>query len=442
MKNEKNIELTEKFNAVYPCGHSNFRIPLEAASHRVFIARAQGASMWDVDGNEYIDYMGAKGPLILGHRHPEYIKALTDHLAVNSTAIGSGTVHMPQDIELGQKLVQHIPCADKVKFCLSGSEAVQMAFRLARAHTGRPYFIRFSDHYHGWMDNVIGAVVDPNPKGKPFGVDDADLDLLVHTKGKSPLALQESFLLPWNDAERLEVVLAEYGEQVAAIHFEGIVFNHFAMLPRPGFVEKIRELCTRYGIVMCMDEVITGFRVGLDGAQGYLGVTPDLATYGKAMAGGIPHSAVAGKEEILSLLTRNEVLGPGTFNGHPLGVQAALATVSILERDDGAAYREMARVQKRLTDGLTELARKHGIPMLIQGATGAFYTMIGVEKEVVYTDEDLSTLDLWKLFDFVKKMQEEGVIVLAGGRWYMSIAHTDRDIDRTLEAADRAMARL
>jgi glutamate-1-semialdehyde 2,1-aminomutase len=442
MKHEKNIELTERFNAVYPCGHSNYGIPVEAGDHRVFIARAEGARMWDVDGNEYIDYMGAKGPTILGHRHPEYIKALTDYLAVNSTAIGSGIMHRQEDVLLGEKLVRHIPCADKVKFCLSGSEAVQMAFRLARAYTGRPYFLRFTDHYHGWLDNVLGAVLNPDPEAVPHAVENQELDLFTHTQGKSAVALQESLMVPWNDADRLEQVLEKYGDQVAIIHFEGIVFNHFGMFPRPGFLEKVRELCTKYGIVMCMDEIITGFRIGIDGAQGYLGVTPDLATFGKAMAGGIPHSAVAGKKEILAMLTEGKVLGPGTFNGHPLGIEAALTTVGILERDDGAVYREMARVQKRLTDGLQDLARKYGLPLLIQGTTGGFFTMFGVEKDVVYVDEDLSTLDVWMLFDFVKKMQNEGVVMLQGGRWYMTVVHTDRDIDQTLEAADRVMATL
>jgi len=443
MGHEQNLKLTKRFNELFAGGHSNFRIAIEASEHRVFLTRAEGSHLWDVDGNEYIDYLNAMGPTILGHRHPEYTSALKDHLGVMSTAIGSGVFFTPQDVELAEKLVKHIPCAEKVKLCLSGSEAVQMAIRLGRAYTRRPYFIRFGDHYHGWLDNVMGGVVDEHPTGKPFGAENKELDMLCYTEGKSRGALQESFLLPWNDIERLEEVLKRHGEEVAIIHFEGIVFNHFALMPRPGFLEKMRELCTRYGIVMSMDEVISGFRVGLGGAQGYLGITPDLSTFGKAMAGGLPFSAVVGKADILDQLKERKVLGPGTFNGHPLGVRAALTTLSVLERGGGAAYKEMARVQKRLTDGLSDLAKKHGITMSIQGVTGGFFTLFGVEKTGhAYTNDDLKDLDIWKLFDFWKKMQEEGIIVMAGGRWYMSIAHTDKDIDRTLEAADRSMAKM
>jgi len=443
MGHEHSLKLTRRFEEVFAGGHSNFRIPLEATEHRIFLTRGEGSHLWDVDGNEYIDYLGAMGPNILGHRHPEWVRALKEHLDGMSTAIGSGVFFTPKDIEVGEKLIEHVPCAEKVKFCLSGSEAVQMAIRLARAYTNRPYFIRFGDHYHGWLDNVIGGVIDERPEGRPFGVENQELDMLCHTKGKGPGALGESFLLPWNDIERLEEVLRKHGEEVAMIHFEGIVFNHFALMPKPGFLEKMRELCTRYGIVMSMDEVISGFRVGLSGAQGSLGVTPDIATFGKAVAGGLPFSAVVGKSDIMDQLRERTVLGPGTFNGYPLGVSAALAAIQTLERDGGAVYEEMARVQKRLTDGLTDLASKHGVSMSIQGARGGFFTLFGVEKAgVAYTDEDIKDLDIWKLFDFWKKMQEEGIIVMAGGRWYMSIAHTDADIDKTLEAADRCMAKL
>lgn len=447
LKMEKNRELTEKFSRYYPASHSNFRVPIEATENRVFIVRAEGSRLWDVDGNEYIDYHCGMGPSILGHRHPEYVKSLKDLLDTSSVHIGSGLLFSPDDIEVAEKLVKHIPCAQQVKFCLSGSEAVQMAIRLARAYTGRPYFIRFGGHYHGWFDNVLGGMVDPNPAGMPFAYYDPESNPYIDTcftLGRAPNTEKESFLLPWNDLDALEDTLKKYGEQVALIHFEALVCNHFCMPPRPGYLQRIRELCTQYGIVMSIDEVITGFRLGLSGAQGYYGVTPDISTFGKAIAAGMPMSAVVGKADIMELLRDKKVLGPGTFNGYPLGMRAALTTLKILERNNGAVYEEMERVQKRLEAGLKELARKHGIQMRIQGARGVFFIIFGADSnKTIYSDEDLMTsLDLEKTLNFWSGMNLEGIGVMAGGRWYMSIAHTDADVEKTLEAADKVMGTL
>jgi glutamate-1-semialdehyde 2,1-aminomutase len=323
---------------------------------------------------------------------------------------------------------------------VTGSEAVQLAIRLARAYTKRRYFIRFENHYHGWIDNVLGGVVNPKASGKPFGMESEED--YCNTEGKDPEALEQSFILPWNDIEALEECLKKYGEEVAMIHCEPIVFNHFALLPRPGYLERMRELCTQYGIVLSFDEVITGFRVGLKGAQGRLGITPDIATFGKAIGGGAPCSMVAGKSEIMELLRGRKVLGPGTFMGYPFGLEAALTTIKILERDDGVVYREMDRIQERLTDGLKEIFKRRGIPVLIQGVTGGFFTLFGVEKEIAYTDEDVAGLDMDMVMNFWKNMQDEGVIFIVGCRWYLSVAHNDADVDRTLEAADRTMASL
>jgi len=444
MKNEKSVLLTQKFNQLYPTGHSNFRIPVAVSQHRVFLERGQGSRLWDVDGNEYIDYLGAMGPSILGHRHPEYIQSLKDFMDEHSISVGSGVFFSGDDIEVAEKLLQHVPCAEKVKFCVTGTEAVQLAIRLARAYTGRPRFIRFGGHYHGWMDNVLGGTVDPKPEGRPFAVDDPDSDPMADTyftKGKASGAVEESFLLPWNDLEALEETLKKYGEEVAGIHFEALVCNHFCLMPRPGYLERIRELCDQYGIVMSIDEVITGFRMGLDGAQGHFGVTPDISTLGKAVAGGMPFSAVVGKAEILDQLQEGAVLGPGTFNGYPLGMRAALATLRILDRNDGAVYQEMEAVQAELMRGLGDLAKKHGLPMRIQGARGVFFTMFGLDPDTVaYTDEDLEGMDFGLYLKFWAEMQQQGVITLVGGRWYPSIAHTRADVEQTLDAADRVMS--
>ena len=217
------------------------------------------------------------------------------------------------EIELAEKFIQHVPCAQMTRFALSGSEAVQLAIRLARAYTKRRYFIRFEGHYHGWLDNVLGGMVNDHATGKPFAVESNEDP--VRTEGRDSAAFEQSFKLPWNEIEVLERVLEKYGEEVAMIHMEPILCNFGGCPLRPGYLEKVRELCTKYGIVLSFDEIITGFRVALNCAQGILGVTPDLATFGKALAGGISMSAVAGKKEILNLLFEQKVIGAGTFSG-------------------------------------------------------------------------------------------------------------------------------
>ena len=449
MKNEKNLEFTCRFDKAYPGPHSNLRANLQLTPTKVFIIRGKGGRVWDVDGNEYIDFLNAAGPTLLGHGHPEFVQALKNHLETMAPSIGTGILCTPIDVEVAEKIERYVPCAEKIKFCVSGTEAVQMAIRLARAYTKRPLFIRFEGHYHGWSDNVLGGALDEEAiqafrkrKGnlrKPFGRQ--SMNDVGGTEGREPGAFEQSLLLPWNDPEVLEAVLEQYGDEVAMIHMEPILVNHGCLPPLPGYLEKIRELCTRYGIVMSFDEVITGFRVGLGGAQAQLGVTPDLATFGKAIASGLPLSAVAGKQEILNLLQDGTVLSPGTFNGYPLGLAGSLATISILEKDHGAIYREIDRLQKRLMEGLKGISFRRGIPFLIQGPRGVF-VMWPVDKQAAYTEQDLSGLNWALLEKFVGLLAQEGVLTMFIGRWYISAGLTDRDVDHALEAADRAMAKL
>ena len=212
-------------------------------------------------------------------------------------------------------------------------------------------------------------------------------------------------------------------------------------MPRPGYLERVRELCTQCGVVLCFDEIITGFRVSLSGAQGLLNVTPDISTFGKAMAGGIPMAAVTGTREIMDLLAEGRVIGIGTFNGYPLGIAASLATMSILERDNAAAYRQIAQIQDRLMDGLRQLGKRHGIPVLVQGTTGAF-NLYFTDIEVAWSARDLRQSDMVKLDKWREMLAEEGLLLMRGGRWYLSVAHSDADVDRALELADRVMAKL
>lgn len=419
-------------------GQSNLKASIMLTDRPLFIAKALGSRLWDVDGNEYVDFSMSAGASLLGHSNPGYLQSLKSQLDTHYTST-TGLLQSPLEVQLAEKFIEHVPCAERVRFCVTGSDAVQLAIRLGRAYTQRPYFIRFEGHYHGWLDNVLGGSVNPRIEEKPNPLM-LEEDFL-NTDGRDPDAFNTCLYLPWNDIDALERTLIKYGEQVAVIHMEPILCNGECCPPRPGYLEAVRALCDKYGIVLSFDEVITGFRVALGGAQAALNVTPDIATFGKALGGGLPISAVAGKKQIVDLLINGNVIGAGTFNGNPLCLAAGLATINQLEKDNGAVYRKIDRMQKRLMDGLKEVSLRRGHPALLQGPRGVFFFLFS-EKEVAYSVRELEDLDWEKHIKFLHGMIKEGVLMMFFTRWYISAAIEDADIDRALEAADRVLARL
>lgn len=432
----KTNQYEERALRVIPGYQSNLRVPM--MDKPFCMLKGQGVRLWDVDGREYIDYLMGAGQGILGHGNQEYLDTLKNQLDLLYYSFG-GNFRIPQEVELAEKFVELVPCAEKVRFLVTGSEAVQLIIRLARAHTGRRYFIRFAGHYHGWMDNVLGGDLNPDRNGRPHPLECAPEDPRF-TKGKDSESLKQSFLLRWNDIEELESVLSHYGEEVALIHMEPVVVNGGCCPPKPGYLERVRELCDQYGIVLSFDEVITGFRLGLGGAQGTFGVIPDLASFGKSFGGGLPVSAVAGKSKIMDLLLNREVIGAGTFNGYPLGIAASLATIKIMEKDNGAFYRHVDKHQQRLMSEIRAIASKNNIQLLLQGPLGAIGFLF-TDKPVVYASHEIKQTDLQKLSRFSKLMLEEG-IMMGGARWYISGGITSADVDQTLECVERVMTRL
>ena len=447
LKREKSELLTKKFNEYYPGGHSNLRIPMQVTKHRLFIDRAEGSHLFDIDGNEYIEYNGAMGPNILGHKHPVFIKKIKDFLDTSGTCIGSNLLFTPNDIDVAEMLKKFVPCVEQVKFTLSGTEAVQLAFRIARAYTGKSIIVRFYGQYAGWMDNVLGGAINPNPNARPnaLNIENAHIKAEgMFTEGKSPWATNETFLIPWNDFDYLEKTFDKYHDEIAMIHFEGIVWNHDGIYPKPGFLEKIRELCDKYNVVMSMDEVITGFRVNIGGAQAVLGVTPDICTMGKAIAGGFPISCVGGKKEIMEVLRNGRVIGPGTFQGYGLGMMATKACLEILSENNCAVYKKIYEIQEKLMDGLVDLSNKYNIPLTITEATGVFSALFGIPggRRKLYYDSETEGFDRKMSNAFQTYMQENGVFLMFGGRWYINAQHTIEDVEKTLIAADKSMKKL
>ena len=434
----KSEQLHAKAMLFTPGNQSNRGVP--PGETPPYIVKGSGARVWDVDGKEYIDYMAGAGPGILGHGNREYLESLKNQIAA-LYYITAQAMQTPAIVELSEKIHHLVACAEMVRFGMTGSEAVQLAIRLARAYTGKPYIIRFDGHYHGGMDNILGGLVSDDPINNPFTTDKpGDKN---GTAGRDPAAFLNSFKIPWNDSVLLEKVLQKWGDRVAMVIMEPINVNGGSCPPRAGYLEKVRQLCDQYGVVLCFDEIITGFRVALNCAQGILGVTPDLATFGKAVSGGIPFSVVAGKKEIMNLLQTGGVAGCGTFNGHPLGVNGALTTLKILESNDGAIYKHIDMCQAKLKQGIKEICKRANRPCIVQGPRGVFsFQFTDHDMDVFYTSAEMNKANIGHLIEFRRLLAEEGILMMWNGRWYFSAGLTLNDIDITLEKFEKAIQRL
>ncbi len=421
---------------VMPGRQSNLRAATEPP---VFIERAIGQRLWDVDGRELIDFAIGMGPGIWGHGNQRYERAVKEQME-RVFVVASGMLQTEQEVLLAEKVVQHVPCADRVRFVTTGSEAVQMAIRVARAFTRRKYFVRFDGHYHGWIDNVLGGASDPAPTGVPFAIEN-ERDPM-YTEGKSHLTLQESVKIPWNDVDALERLLNQHGQDIALVLMEGVMTNGGCVLPRPGYLEAVRELCTKHGVLLCIDEVITGFRMGLSGAQGHYGVTPDLATFGKAIAGGMPLAALAGREEIFELIKSNRVVGAGTFNAAPMSMAGGVITMQMLEEEDGAAYKRIDKMQQRFMQEFRLAADRRGHAVLVQGVRGVFCVHF-TTLAVAHSHAELrATADADKARRFRSALIERGVYPGRGDRYFVSAGMTEQDLQVGLDRIDDALASL
>jgi glutamate-1-semialdehyde 2,1-aminomutase len=386
----------------------------------LFIDRGSGARIVDVDGNQYIDYTMAYGPLILGHAHPAIVDAVSG-AAVRGSTFGAQHV---DEARVAQALCEHVPGAERVCFSGSGTEGVMLALRLARAFTGRERVIRFTGHYHGWSDAIFTAGADGD-RATPG------------TNGQSGAALGDLIVLPWNDREAVEAIIASRGSEIAAVICEPVLCNSGCIEPSPGYLEALRAATADAGIILIFDEVITGFRLGLGGAQERYGVHADLAVFGKALGGGLPLSAVTGRREILDLVAAGTVSHLGTFNGNTVALAAARATLAELSSNGGAAFATMAEHGLCLAEGLAAGAEAANVALVVNCAGPVLQTIF--TREPVVTDyATFASSDHATCAAFVELLLGEGVYVRPNGLWYVSTAHSKVDVDATLEAAQRA----
>jgi glutamate-1-semialdehyde 2,1-aminomutase len=398
-----------------------------SAPHPMFYTHARGARIWDADGNELLDFTLSQGPCILGHSNPELLERVGAALRKGQLFAGQ---HI-DEMELAEALNRVIPCADLVRLSLSGSEASHALLRLARFVTGRPKVVKFIGHYHGWFDNVSFSVNPPRLAGN------APPRPVAWGGGIPPGLAEDLIVLPWNDLAAVETALAGQAGEIGAIIAEPVMCNQGCIEPLPGFLEGLRALCDRHDIALIFDEIITGFRLGLSGAQGHYGVTPDLALFGKAMGAGFPISALVGKRRFMEAFSRAEVNHAGTLNGNNASVAAALAVIDILGREDCAGYRHIWRLARRLRDGLAALAAIRP-DLRVQGPGPMFHMGFSSRARATCYDHVLD-YDKESYRQFCLGMLSRGIRLIERGLWYVSLAHGDADIDQALAAADATL---
>ena len=391
-----------------------------------FAERAAGAHVWDVDGNEYIDYVGTWGPAILGHAHPAIVQAV-QAAAERGTSFG---IPSEPEVRMAQLVKDCVPSVEKVRMVNSGTEACMSAIRVARGFTGRPKIIKFDGCYHGHADSLLvkagsGALTCGNPDsgGVPA-------EFTAHT-----------IVLPFNDREAVEQAFAANAGQVAGIILEPVPGNAGVYLPREGYLEFLREITAANGSLLIFDEVMTGFRVSLGGAQERFGITPDLSCFGKIIGGGLPVGAFGGRAEVMDVLAPDgPVYQAGTLSGNPLAMAAGLAALEELKK--GAVHAQLEDKGAKLEAGLNAAAEKAGIPVITQRA-GSMSCLFFAEKPVHNLAEAMQA-DRERFKKYFHGMLAEGVYLAPSAfeAAFLSVAHTDADIDATIVAAEKVMATL
>jgi len=432
---EKSKQIYERtLGVLIEASSSSSRGPANFGEYPIFMERAKGSRIFDVDGNEYIDWMMAFGALPLGHAHPEVAEAITE-AATSGAHFATAT---PVELEVAEMIQKIVPNAERVRFANTGTEAMMAAIRLARGVTGRPKILKFEGHYHGWHDDLLVSsnvlpVAALGLKTDPVKIPDSS--------GLNRTALDDTIVVPWNDLPALESAIERHPGQIAAIITEGIMANMGVIPPREGYLHGLQKLAKANGIVFILDETVTGFRIAPGGCQEHYKLSPDLVTFGKALGSGLPVAALVGRAEIMDALQWGGVLHYGTHNGSRIGMFAARANLRVLTRDSNASFKHTWRVADRLCNGLREMFRQKGISAVVQN--------VGPMLQVMFTDQPAirDYRDFCRFVDrsafqrFVLSLFPHGVYASPSAALHsiVTLAHRDEDVDRTLDAAGKAL---
>lgn len=429
LQGEKTRALFQRGQRVIPHGvNSNFRY--WGVDDTLVIERGDGAYIWDADGKKYVDYRLAFGPIILGHNYPVVIEQVKEVLQGGNLFAWT----TPWEIELAERITRMCP-VDKVRLTNTGTEATMHALRIARAYTGREMFIKFEGHYHGMADYFMYSTA--SSQASTLGSRRSPIPVPA-TSGIPRHVMDYVFTLPFNDVELLEAkVKANWGD-LAAIFIEPLMGNAAGIMPKPGYLEKVRELCDEYGIVMVMDEVKTGFRIANGGAQEYFGIQADLVTYAKAMGNGFPIAAIAGKEDVMMTVEPGHMAHGGTYSGNVVGAAAAVATLNELE--EKPIIESIYGYGAKLMEGTSQILTDAGIPHYVTGVAPIFGFILGVDEEPLdfraYAKGDDQ---LYEKIAF--ELIHRGVMPDSDGRepWFVCFKHDEQVIDETLNAFEDAV---
>jgi len=427
MEWKKSNRLYKRACEIIPGGvNSPVRAFRAVGGNPVFIDRGKGSKIYDVDGNAYIDYVLSWGPLILGHSHPKVVNALKK-AAEKGTSYGAPT---PLEIELAELVLKVYPSMDKVRMVNSGTEATMSAIRVARGFTGRDKIIKFEGCYHGHAD---GLLVKAGSGATTFGVPDSP--------GVPKSYAKNTITLPFNDIAALHSVIKNEWKSVACVIIEPVVGNIGCVLPRPGFLESLRTLTKKFGIVLIFDEVMTGFRVAFGGAQAYYGITPDMTCLGKVIGGGLPVGAYGGKKEIMSMVSpEGPVYQAGTLSGNPLAMTAGIETLRILSKEN--TYNKLESTGALLEEGLADAARKAGVKTRFYRAGTMFCTYFTNTDVIDY--KTAKTSDTARFSRFFSAIIKKGVYIAPSQfeAGFISLAHTEKDIEKTVKAAYESLVEI
>lgn len=423
----RNQQLFEKSQTLIPGGvNSPVRAFRSVGGTPVFFKRGLGSRLWDEDDKEYIDYVGSWGPMILGHAHPEVIAAV-QKTAVNSLSFGAPTA---LELEMAELVTKLVPSMEQIRLVSSGTEATMSAIRLARGFTGRSKILKFEGCYHGHADALL---VKAGSGALTFGQ--------PSSAGVPPEVAAHTLTLAYNDNAAVEGLFKQIGNDIACVIVEPVVGNMNLIVPQKGFLQTLRDQCTKHGAVLIFDEVMTGFRVALGGAQALYGIKPDLTTLGKVIGGGLPVGAFGGRKDIMAHLAP---LGPvyqaGTLSGNPVAVAAGLTTLNLIQAE--GFHARLSETTKRMVDGLVKAAKTAGIKFSGQSVGGMFGVYFS--EQIPNSFEEIMQSDKEAFNHFFHYMLEEGVYLAPSAfeAGFVSAAHSDVDIEKTIAAAEKAFSRL